>query len=384
MSRWSPQQFRSAAPDTLPLKVIDHAVETAALIHANNPLVSPVFTLRHLAHAADVDYGFLRAVVSRANDEPYRTFQIRKRSPEGGRRGFRVIAVPSPALMKVQRWITHRILAHAFPHTASVAFSRGNRLVDAARPHCKAKWIIKVDVTSFFESISEIAAYKVFRSLGYQPLISFEMTRVCTRLGARTRARVRRRWIAPDHERIIYRYTNDRMGHLPQGAPTSPMLANLAVREMDGIISQIAAEYGLIYTRYADDLTFSTQETAFGRKRSREVIGKIYNVMAEFGLSPNLAKTRLLSPGARKIVLGLLVDGTEPRLPREFRNLMRQHLYYLRHPQFGPVKHATKKGFASSRGFRNHIYGLAMFARQIEPAYGSACLAALNGVDWPV
>lgn len=368
----------------MPPDVIDHAVETAALIQAKNPLLSPVFTLRHLAHAADVDYGFLRAVASRANDEPYRTFRIRKRSHEGGRRRFRVIAVPSPALMKVQRWITHRILAHAYPHSASVAFSKGNRLVDAAGPHCQAKWIIKIDVSNFFESISEIAAYNVFRCLGYQPLISFEMTRICTRMGVRTRYRARKRWIAYDEERTIHRYTTDRMGHLPQGAPTSPMLANLAVREMDDIISQIAAKYGLIYTRYADDITLSTKRTAFGRKRSREVIGKIYKIMSEFGLSPNLAKTRLLSPGARKIVLGLLVDEKAPRLPRDFRNLMRQHLYYLRHPQVGPAKHAAKKGFSSTRGFRNHVYGLAMYARQIEPAYGVACLAALNDIDWPV
>jgi RNA-directed DNA polymerase len=384
MSRWSPQQFRIDAPDHVPPGVINHALETAGLIHAQNPRLAPVFTLRHLAHAADVDYGLLRAIASRAHEEPYRTFRIRKRSDENGRQRFRVIAVPSPALMKVQRWITQRILAYAAPHSASVAFSKGDRLVAAVKLHCRAQWLIKMDVANFFESIGEIAVYNVFRSLGYQPLISLEMARVCTRLGAPTNYRTRDRWLVHQKERTIRQYSTRRMGHLPQGAPTSPMLANLAVREMDRTISEVAKENGLVYTRYADDITLSTRRKDFGRERCQQVIGKVYETMATVGLSPNITKTGILSPGGRKIVLGLLVDGKEPRLQRDFRNLMRQHIYYLRNARFGPARHAANRGFASILGFRNHVYGLAMFARQIEPGYGRECLAALNKVDWPL
>jgi RNA-directed DNA polymerase len=382
MSRWSPQQFRSDAPETIPTDVIGNAIETAEQI---DPHVTPIFTLRHLAHAADVDYGLLRAIASRAHQEPYRTFRIRKRQrPQETATRFRVIAVPSPGLMKAQRWIAQRILAHAKPHSASVAFSKGDRLVAAVKPHCLAQWIIKLDVRNFFESISEIAAYQVFLGLGYQPLISLEMARICTRLGVATSYRLKPRWLAQSKDRTIRQYSAGRLGHLPQGAPTSPMLANLAVIAMDRRISEIAAESKLIYTRYADDITLSTKDRSFGRDRCREVIAKIYEAMPDFGLSPNIAKTNILSPGARKIVLGLLADQSEPRLPRDFRALMRQHLHFLTRPDIGPSRHAAKRGFDSVRGLRNHLYGLAMFSRQIEPQYGEECLATLNGIDWPI
>jgi hypothetical protein len=288
--------------------------------------------------------------------------------------------------MKVQRWITQRILTHAHPHSASVAFSKGDRLVAAAKPHCRARWIMKIDVSNFFESISEKTVYDVFVSLGYQPLVSLEMARICTRLGVATRFRTKKRWLIHDDGSRwkIHRYSSRRMGHLPQGAPTSPMLANLAVRKMDESIRMLAAENGLIYTRYADDITLSTKQNDFARDRCVSVIGSVYAIIAKFGLSPNIAKTTVLSPGSRKLVLGLLVDGREPRLPRRFRGLMRQHLYYLSDPRFGPAKHAQNRGFGSILGLKNHVYGLAMFARQIEPEYGQLCLRTLNSVDWPI
>ncbi len=203
-----------------------------------------------------------------------------------------------------------------------------------------------------------------------QALVSFEMARICTRVGTLTRYRATSRWHSRYEDRTIRQYSFRRMGRLPQGAPTSPMLANLAMRALDGVIAGLANKNDMIYTRYADDMTLSTKNKEFDRDKCRAVINSIYETMGQFGLSPNIAKTNILSPGSRKIVLGLLVDATEPRLPRDFRNLMRQHIYYLQDPEVGPAKHAAERGFASILGCRNHIYGLAMFARQIEPLYG--------------
>ncbi|RUZ55692.1 reverse transcriptase family protein, partial [Mesorhizobium sp. M7A.F.Ca.US.007.01.1.1] len=265
-----------------------------------------------------------------------------------------------------------------------VAFSKGDTLVAAAEPHCGARWIVKMDVRNFFESINEISVYRVFQSLGFQRLISLELARICTRLGSLTTSRKNPRWWSNRERETIKVYGARRMGHLPQGAPTSPMLANLAVRKLDELIEEIAAKHGMIYTRYADDLTVSTKDKTFNRDKCRAVIGEIYAAMAKHGLSPNTAKTIILSPGSRKIVLGLLVDGEEPRLQRDFRILMRQHLYYLTSPKHGPADHARIRGFSSIRGMRHHIHGLATFARQVEKPYGEECLSALNKVNWPV
>lgn len=384
MNGWNPRQFRidAVAAGVDPI-IVANAIRTAEFITAIDAERPPVLTLRHLSALTGADYMFMRGITMRSHREPYRLFRIRKRPAHDGEKRFRVIAVPEPGLMKIQRWIAQRILARVRPHYASVAFSKGDKLVEAARPHCGARWLVKLDVRNFFESINETAVYRVFRSLGYQPLVSMEMARLCTRLGTVSNYRLRPRWLSTKSRPTIEPYRTHRMGHLPQGAPTSPMLANLAVRLFDKAVQEIADAYGLTFTRYADDIALSSKDQSFGRDRCASVIGKIYAAMGEFGLSPNATKTRIASPGARKVVLGLLVNGADPRLPRDFRANMRRHLHYLASPEANIAAHAASRGFASITGMKNHVFGLAMFARQIERAYGEDCLARLKAVPWP-
>ena len=109
-----------------------------------------------------VDYQFIRRVVDRSKLDPYEVFRIRKRNSDG----YRIICAPEWQLLATQRWIAQNILRYARSHTASYAFAPQKKIKDAAVLHCEAKWLIKMDVRRFFESISEIAAYKVFNKLG--------------------------------------------------------------------------------------------------------------------------------------------------------------------------------------------------------------------------
>ena len=386
MSDWRPQYYaREALRAGAPTEVVANALAAAEIIRDINAEVAPVFTLRHLAHEADADYGLLRAIVRRSIVDPYRVFRIRKRPSYPGEKRFRMITVPEPHLMRTQRWITRNILAFVRPHTASVAFSRDDSIRAAAELHCSAKWLIKLNVRNFFESISEINVYRVFRQLGYQPLIAFEMTRLCTRVGAPTSLRLTERWRSDLGRRpVIAAYQATRMGHLPQGAPSSPMLANLAVRALDIETTQIAARHDLTFTRYADDLIFSTLSRDFTRRQCSTVINEVYEAMSRAGLSPNITKTLVSPPGARKIVLGLNVDAVSPRLTREFKDNLRQHLHFLLRPDVGPVLHARAKHFASVLGLKHHLQGLVSFACQIEPQYGRRCAEQLAMVAWPI
>jgi hypothetical protein len=250
-------------------------------------------------------------------------------------------------------------------------------------------------VRNFFESINEIDVYRVFRSIGYQPLISFEMTRLCTRLGRFENFRSRARW-SVDWKKwgVIKAYTvfrEDsrpntmmRMGHLPQGAPTSPMLANLAARQLDKRLEEIASDHGLIYTRYADDITLSTVDESFSRQKCSVVIAAAVTAMRKFGLSSNSSKTKISPPGARKVVLGLVVDGDAPRLRRTLKMELRQHIHFLLRDGIGPTAHAKARKFASVDGLKNYLYGLLSFAQQIEPEFAASCAAKLSEVDWPI
>ncbi len=278
MCSWCPQQFRKdGLNNNIEPDIIEHAIQSAGLVTAVSPELPPIFSLRHLSHLSGVDYFLLRSVVERTHDEPYKVFKLSKKRNSQEKRGFRMICIPEPFLMKVQRWISRNILNCGHPHVASFAYSKKSRIIDAAKLHCKCRWMLKLDVRNFFESFSEISAYRVFRTFGYQPLIAFELSRLCTRLGYPTKIRCHPKWLVTNHNyKVISKYQCGRMGHMPQGAPTSPMLTNLAMNGFDRMVADVAIENGLVYTRYADDLCLSTNEKFFSRKIAKTVIKTIY------------------------------------------------------------------------------------------------------------
>lgn len=366
-------------------EIIARAVLSARLLHMRSPTAPPIFTLKHLSHLTGVSYSFLRSCVERSQPEPYRLFRIRKRqlSIESKQR-YRIISVPSPQLMAVQRWINREILLKQNAHPASVAFAKGNNIRDAAALHCGCRWLIKLDILNFFESISEQNIYKVFNRMGYQRLIAFELARLCTRAGKRSRIRNSERWHARSYRYgTIPAYQKSLLGHLPQGAPTSPILSNLAMREFDDAIMKIADKHSMVYTRYADDIALSTADTHFSKLLAKDIIASIYKTMREYGFEPNLVKTKIVPPGGRKIILGLLVNGNEPHLTKAYRDIVRQHLHFMTRDDVGPVQHASAKGFASVYGLRNHVRGLIAHASHVDKQFAEFAWEQFNRVRWP-
>ena len=391
MSAWRPQQYRgeALASGADPV-VVENATRSGEYTVAGNRDRPPVLSLRHLAHMADVPYVYLRNVVSRGKVDayrsgeefdPYRLFRIHKRVSTGCKR-YRVICVPDPMLLRVQSWIASRILRTAITHRASTAFAQGDDIRSAAQIHCSARWLIKLDVENFFESITEIAGYRAFLSLGYQPLVAFELARICTRIRQHHGIYRNSRWRTQTWKYGIWDYSARRLGYLPQGAPTSPMLSNLCVAGLDEEIDAIATAHGLRYSRYADDISLSTTGRDFTRLKAVTVVRAVYNAMAKQGLSPNRGKTQVRPPGSRKVVLGLLVDGPRPRLTRQFKASLRMHLHFLCRPEVGPVRHAGNRGFESIIGLRSHVRGLIAHAQMVEPEYADGCLAAFGRIVW--
>ncbi len=370
---WNPQLFaqgaRVAGKDDA---YIDAANECARRIKkAHLPVI---FSLSHFAYLTGVSATALHDIVDRRRN-PYRVFRLKKKPPiNNTSRPFRTISVPAPFLMKAQRWIAQNILNIAEPHTASFAFAPCNRLIDAADRHVGCRWLVKLDISQFFESIPERSIFKVFVSFGYSPLLSFELARLCTRANP-TSAKEK----ANTPGRGPYLQVNE--GHLPQGAPTSPMLANLAVINLDERLTSLSGTFGWTYTRYADDLAFSTSGKT-SRRTCSKIIALVKKHLRECGLNLNQSKTRVAPPGARKIILGLLVDNDRPRLPQDFRNNIETHLFALNSAKVGAKMHAKTRGFASRIGMKRHIGGLIAFARQIDRPYAVKLYTEFNRINW--
>src|SRR5437763_989951 len=158
MRTWRPHVYaRIARRQNVAPQVLQSAVAASDAVAAVDSRLPPVLTLRHLSYLTDVDYVLLRRIVSRKKADPYRAFRIRKRRLSQGKQRYRVICVPNPGLLRVQTWIAQKILAVAVPHSASVAYAKGSSIEKAAARHCGCRWLIKLDIQNFFESISEIS-----------------------------------------------------------------------------------------------------------------------------------------------------------------------------------------------------------------------------------
>lgn len=385
MNRWNSQYFlQQGRAEGVSQDVLSAACAAANTLLAKSPGLPPLFTLRHLAHEVDVPYRFLRKVIERDGTvEPYRLFKLKKQGVGHAPERFRYICAPHPLLLKTQRWINREILEVIPVHEASFAYGKGCEMgiVPAAKLHAKSgcNWLIKLDVTNFFESILEPDVYRIFHDLGYQPLIAFELARLCTRI-RHERNPVKANRNDPHKRGLPYRDVN--IGHLPQGAATSPLLANLVARPLDADLLALAVQEGLVYTRYADDLIFSSNAN-FSRPRALALVHQIYGVIKLHGLWPNRAKTKIVPPGARKVVLGLLVDGAVPRLTKEFKARVRTHIHFLQREEVGPAQHARNRGFDSVLGLQRHVYGLVAFGAGVEPDWAHWAWEELGNVPWP-
>lgn len=416
MEAWSVHHLAQAATPVLGKPAAEHLKAYAQrLKRADLPVV---FTLRHLSKIVGVDYSQLRASVERRREAAnYHMFAIKKRS--GGRRHIHAVA---GELFKVQQFVNAEILQNLRPHQASFAFHAEGGIRACASEHCGARWLFQYDLKDFFYSISEADVYKIFAAAGYRPLLAFELARICTttRLPEHLRSylwpkrcfnnddflsTVRSPLLATFAEFVLsddeinttegrvydfvdishrslsdddltvygelykYKFYMERhgaMGVLPQGAPSSPMLSNLAARGLDEAFAAFADQHGLIYTRYADDLTLS----AGGELPEGMSVGDIHRavigVIRKSGFRENPQKTRIAGPGSKKIVLGLLVDGSVPRLSKDTYKRIDRHLHATQ--KYGLVEVARHEKFDSPVGFYNHLAGLIAFVKDVDTA----------------
>lgn len=313
----------------------------------------PVFTLAHLAHLSGVDYRYMRRIIARSIN-PYTEIPIPKR---GFSTEQRKLHSPEPELLRLQKWILSSILNDVKPSDYAYAYRRGYSAIDAARKHVGAAWILKFDLKNFFSSISEISVIDIFKQIGYSPLLSFELARLCT---------YARPSIIGHVDSSDFPYPKGAVpGILPQGAPTSGALSNLKLRRFDRSVAQYCFLNNLIFTRYSDDITISAGPE-FQREMIYQTINFLRSALKRERLELNEHKTRITPPGARKIVLGLSVEGPDIRLLREYRRQIETHLRGAK--KFGIGAHSRYRHFPSPLHFISFIDGHIAYAMSVDAA----------------
>jgi RNA-directed DNA polymerase len=295
MPDWSPQRYKYDG-ETLGVTslVLENATRIIQRLNETDPSLPVILTLRHFSILTGAPLRYLRAPVSREFN-PYKTIHLRKHVP--GRNRYRIINVPERALLDLQTWIVCNILQYTKVSRSSFAYHPNSRPVYAANERCKCRWLVKVVIEDFFHNVAEGQIYRIFHSLGYPSLLSFELSRILAiadhKYGRRNNLETR--WTK------ISDYSNAIEGVLPQGAPTSPMLSNVAMRDLDHRLYDFAGVNGFVYTRYSDDLIFSTKVDKaysdvkhFKRAVIRNLIeeGFDYNSQKDCYLRPGHSETR--------------------------------------------------------------------------------------------
>ena len=272
-------------------------------------------TLEQLSRQIHLSRGFLARLFLFSNTF-YKTYEIPKRKG-----GTRMIAQPSRNMKAVQGWVLREILDKLESHPASTGFELGKSILDNALPHVGAKKLITIDLEDFFGTITKKQIRSIFKDLGYNDWVSDYLSVICT------------------YNEI-----------LPQGGCTSPKLANLVCRRLDEKIQDLAKDEGVIYTRYADDLSFSSP---FDYKITH-IIRKVQEIINEEGFRVNRKKLRVKGLCRKKMVTGLVIEGFKVGIGREKYRLIRSKINHL-------CKHAAHEGIQI-----NHVQGWLSFIYSVD------------------
>jgi hypothetical protein len=288
-------------------------------------------------------------------------------SKRGGKQ--RLVEAPKARLKAIQRRILHEILSAIPVHRCAHGFVPHRSCLTGAQVHASESVVVTFDLAQFFPSIGLPRIHGLFRSLGYPWAVARHMAGLCTTI---TPVGVFRQ--LPDAQRfdpeVLALY---RLPHLPQGAPTSPALANLLAWTLDRRLHGLANAAGANYTRYADDLAFSGgADFAKGVGRLRKAVAKI---VQEEGFWLNPAKTRIMPRCTSQRVTGIMVNAHINIARRDYDTLRATLHNCIR---TGPS--AQNQNFHPD--FRRHIEGRVVWVEQVNPQRGRKLRRLFDRIDW--
>ncbi|GAA2797213.1 reverse transcriptase family protein [Crossiella cryophila] len=274
--------------------------------------------------------------------------------------GHRPLEIPKPRLAEIQRRLNRLLLARLPLHEAAHGFRPGRSAATFAAPHAGQPLVARFDLAGFFTSITAARLRAYFRHLGYPGNLAVALTGLLTTatppevLRAAPPGAQRHRLATP---------------HLPQGAPSSPAIANALAARLDRRLAGLAERIGANYTRYADDLAFSG-DLPVDRLRAG-----VRRIAADEGFRLHPGKTRIAAAHQRQKLAGLVVN-VRPAVSRADHDRLRAVLHNC--ARTGP----DAQNHVGHPDFRAHLLGRIGWVGATHPARAARLRAIFDTIHW--
>ena len=345
--------------------------ELVAFLREPPGLLDPRFDPAQLCRVLAVDQGELswfadRQQRSRRAGSVLQHYRWRALPKRGG---VRIVAAPKPRLKEIQRRLLTRLTTGLPLHESAHGGVVGRSVTTALAPHAGAQVLIRLDLESFFPTVSASRVRGLLEAVGAAPEVAGVVTGLCTAAVPiafwRDLPGPRDPHLLDAHWRLGERL---RQPHLPQGAPTSGYLANAVTYGLDRRLAGLARRFGGTYTRYVDDLIFSGD--GFLKTHRHRFVDAATAVVVDEGFAVAGRKTAVLTHAGRLGVLGAVVN-VRPALPRPERDRLR-----------AVVHNCVVHGPAGEGVTRDHLRGRIAAAAALDPRFGAKLMARFDEIDW--
>lgn len=306
--------------------------------------------------------------LARDTDEPLQHYRYSWAAKRTG--PPRLIEAPKADMKCIQRRILHEILDPVPAHDCAHGFRRGRSCLSHAQLHAGERIVVALDLKDFFLNVSLARVHGLFRCLGYPWAVARLLTGLCS--ASTPWAIFRQLPRAKRHDwttRSLYHEP-----HLPQGAPTSPAIANLCSWRMDHRLNGLARQLDARYTRYADDLAFSGDRNL--ARQVDSVLGCVGSIVRDEGHSVNRRKTRVMRQGQRQYLTGLVVN-QHVNVPRSQFDALKATLHNC--ARLGPDDQNRDR----HPDFRRHLEGRITWMENVNLRRAQKLRALFDRIDWP-
>ena len=314
-------------------------IEQAHIVHIRkqfSDLKSKEDLVKLLSEAKNMLYGEeckpvqLRSLTYYANPalckKRYQTFAVKKKSGAD-----RIIHAPVKGLKSILRSLNFVLQCMYEPHKAATGFVLDKSIVDNAQKHVGQHYVLNLDLKDFFHSFDRNRVkmgfmYEPFNLNGEKEPLAFLLASLCTH---------------------PFEIEGEIKTVLPQGSPTSPTITNILCKKLDRRLTGLAKRFGATYTRYADDITFSSPHNIYNEESFNNELTRIIEEDQELIINPK--KTRLQKSGYRQEVTGLIVN-EKVNVRRRYVKQIRMCLYYWERYGYEKAEYIFRLDYISDKG----------------------------------